>query len=72
MDNGIKNFEVFSIDIENRKNHAFINIKIEEGYRLLLSAYEEGKIARSLFYIDKRELGMLIKGLLAADVLLNK
>lgn len=72
MDNDIKNCEVFSIDIENWKNHTFINIKIEEGHRLLLSAYEDDKIARSLFYIDKRELGMLIKGLLAADVLLNK
>jgi hypothetical protein len=47
-------------------------IKVEEGCRVLVSAYEDGKIARSLFYIDKRELGMLIKGLLAADVLLNK
>lgn len=72
MDNDIKNYEVFNIDIENWKNHAFINIKIEEGYRVLLSAYEDGKISRSLFYVDKRELGMLIKGLLAANVLLNK
>ena len=72
MDNDIKNCEVFNIDIENWKNHTFINIKIEEGYRVLLSAYEDGEIARRLFYIDKRELGMLIKGLLAADVLLNK
>ena len=36
MDNDIKNCEVFNIDIENWKNHAFINIKIEEGYRVLL------------------------------------
>lgn len=72
MDKGIKNCEVYNIDIENWKNHAFINIKVEEGCRVLVSAYEDGKIARSLFYIDKRELGMLIKGLLAVDVLLNK
>lgn len=72
MDKVIKNCEVYNIDIENWKNHAFINIKVEEDYRVLVSAYEDGKIAKSLFYIDKRELGMLIKGLLAADVLLNK
>lgn len=72
MDKGVKNCEIYTIDIENWNNHAFINIKVEEGYRVLVSAYEDGKIARSLFYIDKRELGMLIKGLLAVDVLLNK
>lgn len=70
MDNDIKKCEVFNIDIENWKNHAFVNIKIEEGCRVLLSSYEDGKIARSLFYMNKRELGMLIKGLLAADALL--
>lgn len=72
MDKGIKNCEVFNIDIENWENHAFINIKVEEGCRVLVSAYEDGNKTRSLFYIDKQELGMLIKGLLAANVLLNK
>lgn len=68
----MKECEVYSLDIENRENHAFINIKVNEGDSVLISAYEGGKIARKLFYINKRELGMLIKGLLAADILLNK
>lgn len=44
---------MYSLDIiDDKHNHAFINIEANEEY-VLISAYEDGKIARSLFYIDK-------------------
>lgn len=35
-------------------------------------AYEDGKIARKLFFINKEQLELLIDGLKAANVLIHK
>lgn len=56
---------MYSLDIvDDKHNHAF------EEY-VLISAYEDGKIARSLFYIDKQRLESLIKALSAVKLLLK-
>lgn len=52
------------------KNKPFINIEIEDD-RVLLGAYEDGKIARKLFYINKEQLELLIKGLIAVNSLIK-
>lgn len=59
----------YSLDITS-KNKPFINIEVEDD-RVLLGAYEDGKIARRLFYIDKEQLKLLIKGLTAANILIH-
>lgn len=60
----------YSLDITS-KNKPFINIEVEDD-RVLLGAYEDGKIARKLFFIDKEQLELLIDGLRAANVLIHK
>lgn len=60
----------YSLDITSKKN-PFINIEVEDD-RVLLGAYEDGKITRRLFYIDKEQLELLINGLMAANVLIHK
>ena len=59
----------YSLDITS-KNKPFINIEVENN-RILLGAYEGGKVARKLFYIDKEQLELLIKGLTAANTLIR-
>lgn len=59
----------YSLDITS-KNNPFINIEVKDD-RVLLCAYEDGKIARKLFFIDKEELKLLIKGLMAANILIH-
>lgn len=59
----------YSLDITS-KNNPFINIEVEND-RVLLGAYECGKIARKLFFINKEELELLIKGLMAANNLIH-
>ncbi len=59
----------YSLDITS-KNNPFINIEVKDD-RVLLGAYEDGKIARKLFFIDKEELKLLIKGLMAANILIH-
>lgn len=62
---------MYSLDIiDNKHNYAFINIKVN-GENVLISAYEDGKIARSLFYIDKQHLESLIEALSAVKLLLK-
>lgn len=62
---------MYSLDIiDDKHKHAFINIKANEEY-VLISAYEDGNIARSLFYIDKQRLKSLIKALSAVNLLLK-
>lgn len=60
----------YSLDITS-KNKPFINIKVIDD-RVLLGAYEDGKIARKLFFIDKEQLELLIDGLKAVNVLIHK
>mgnify|MGYP004692429207 FL=1 len=48
-----------------------MNIEVEND-RVLIGAYEDGKIARKLFFIDKEQLELLIDGLMAANVLIHK
>lgn len=59
----------YSLDIAS-KNDPFINIEVEDD-RVLLGAYEDGKIARKLFFIDKEQLELLINGLMAVNVLIH-
>jgi hypothetical protein len=59
----------YSLDITS-KNKPFINIEVEND-RVLLSAYEGGKIARKLFFINKEQLKLLINGLMAVNVLVH-
>ena len=59
----------YSLDITS-KNKPFINIEVEND-RVLLSAYEGGKIARKLFFINKEQLELLINGLMAVNVLVH-
>ena len=59
----------YSLDITS-KNKPFINIEVENN-RILLGAYENGKVARKLFYINKEQLELLIKGLTAANTLIH-
>lgn len=41
------------------------------GDTVLLGAYEDGKIARRLFSINKEQLGLLIDGLMAVNALVH-
>lgn len=59
----------YSLDI-TLKNKPFINIEVGDD-RVLLGAYEDGKIARRLFFINKEQLGLLINGLMAVNVLIH-
>lgn len=59
----------YSLDITS-KNKPFINIEVEND-SVLLGAYECGKIARKLFFINKEELELLINGLMAANTLIH-
>ena len=62
---------MYSLDIIDDKHYAFINIEANEEL-VLISAYDEdGKIARSLFYIDKQHLESLIKALSVVKLLLK-
>lgn len=65
----VKSMNKYSLDII-LKNKPFINIEIEDD-RVLLGAYEDGKIARKLFYINKEQLELLIKGLIAVNSLIK-
>ena len=47
-----------------------MNIEVEND-RVLIGAYEDGKIARRLFFIDKEQLELFIDGLMAANVLIH-
>lgn len=59
----------YSLDITS-KDKPFINIEVEDD-RVLLGAYENGKIARRLFFINKEQLELLIDGLRAANILIH-
>lgn len=60
----------YSMDLTS-KNKPFMNIEVEND-RVLLGAYESGQIARKLFFIDKEQLELLIKGLMAANTLIHE
>lgn len=47
-----------------------MNIEVEND-RVLIGAYEGGKIARKLFFINKEQLELLTNGLMAANVLIH-
>nr|WP_303108298.1 hypothetical protein [uncultured Prevotella sp.] len=59
----------YSLDITS-KNCPFINIEVEND-KVLLAAYERGKVARKLFFINKEQLELLIDGLKAVNVLIH-
>ena len=47
-----------------------MNIEVIDD-RVLLGAYEDGKIERRLFFINKEQLGLLIDGLMTTNVLIH-
>ena len=49
----------------------WVNIEVVDD-RVLLGAYEDGKIARRLFFINKEQFELLIDGLKAVNVLIHK
>ena len=59
----------YSLDITS-KNNPFMNIEVEND-RVLIGAYEDGKIARKLFFINKEQLELLIDGLKAVNILIH-
>lgn len=59
----------YSLDITS-KNKPFINIEVEND-RVLLGAYENGKIVRKLFFINKEQLELLVNGLMAVNILIH-
>ena len=59
----------YSLDITS-KNKPFINIEVEND-RVLLGAYESGKIERKLFFINKEQLKLLINGLIAVNAIVH-
>ena len=59
----------YSLDITS-KNKPFINIEVEND-RVLICAYESGKIERKLFFINKEQLELLINGLMAVNTLVH-
>lgn len=60
----------YSLDIFE-KTHPFVNIEVEND-SVLLGAYESGKVARKLFYMDKTQLKLLVKGLQSVLTLMEK
>ena len=59
----------YSLDITSKKN-PFMNIEVIDD-RVLIGAYEGGKIERRLFFINKEELGLLINGLIAVNAIVH-
>lgn len=59
----------YSLDIL-AKERPFVNIEVDKD-RVLIGAYENGKIARKLFYMNKEQLELLINGLIAATNLIE-
>ena len=59
----------YSLDITSKKN-PFMNIEVIDD-RVLIGSYEDGKIERRLFFIDKEQLGLLIDGLIAVSSLVH-
>ena len=59
----------YSLDI-TLKDKPFINIEVEND-RVLLGAYEGGKITKKLFFINKEQLELLINGLMAVNILVH-
>ena len=59
----------YSLDITLKEN-PFMNIEVIDD-RVLIGAYEGGKIERRLFFINKEQLGLLINGLMAVNVLVK-
>lgn len=59
----------YSLDITS-KNKPFINIEVEDD-RVLIGAYEGGKIARKLFFINREQLELLVNGLMAVHALIH-
>ena len=59
----------YSLDITS-KNKPFMNIEVIDD-RILLGAYEDGKIERRLFFINKEQLELLVNGLMAVNILVH-
>lgn len=59
----------YSLDI-TAKDKPFMRIEVEDD-KVLLRAYEDGRITRNLFFINKEQLNILINGLRAVNTLIQ-
>ena len=59
----------YSLDITLKEN-LFMNIEVIDD-KVLIGAYEGGKIERRLFFINKEQLELLINGLMAVNALVK-
>ena len=59
----------YSLDITLKEN-LFMNIEVIDD-KVLIGAYEGGKIERRLFFINKEQLELLINGLMAVNALVH-
>lgn len=59
----------YSLDI-TAKDKPFMRIEVEDD-KVLLGAYEDGRITRKLFFINKEQLNILINGLRAVNTLIQ-
>ena len=59
----------YCLDI-TAKDKPFMKIEVEDD-KVLLGAYECGRITRKLFYINKELLNILINGLIAVNTLIQ-
>lgn len=59
----------YSLDI-TAKDKPFMRIEVEDD-KVLLGAYEDGRITRKLFFINKEQLNILINGLREVNTLIQ-
>lgn len=59
----------YCLDI-TAKDKPFMKIEVEDD-KVLLGAYERGQITRKLFFINKKQLELLINGLIAVNTLIH-
>lgn len=60
----------YCLDI-TAKDKPFMKIEVEDD-KVLLGAYEDGRITRKLFFINKEQLNILINGLKAVNTLIHE
>lgn len=69
LSNGGVGMSKYSLDI-TAKDKPFMRIEVEDD-KVLLGAYEDGRITRKLFFINKEQLNILINGLRAVNTLIQ-
>lgn len=69
LSNGGVGMSKYSLDI-TAKDKPFMRIEVEDD-KVLLGAYEDGRITRKLFFINKEQLNILINGLREVNTLIQ-